>query len=148
MAHRDAVRGGGIHRITYGWIDGVRRKVDADRTKQLISPRRQHVWADTYKQRADRLETEGRMKALGRAKIAQAKAAGLWDALAHVDALDVPSDLTDALGTGSDWFQNAAPSYRRNVLRWIASAKKPDTRIKRIGIVAEHAQNGKKVPNY
>ncbi|MFN4099185.1 MAG: YdeI/OmpD-associated family protein, partial [Pararhodobacter sp.] len=48
--------------IAYGWIDGRRMKLDDSRTMQLISPRRQQAWAQSYKARAARLEAEGRMK--------------------------------------------------------------------------------------
>ena len=136
--------------IAHGWIDGVRRKLDADRTIQLISPRRQQVWAQTYKNRAERLLAEGRMHPAGEAAIASAKSLELWDALEHVDALEMPDDLTEALqdaGAGA-WFKAAAPSYRRNVLRWIAGAKRPETRANRIATVTSHAAEGRKVPNY
>ncbi len=42
-------------RVSYGWIDGIRRKLDADRTMQLVSPRRTQRWAASYKARAARL---------------------------------------------------------------------------------------------
>ncbi len=135
--------------ITYGWIDGIRRKLDDDRTMQLISPRKQQVWAETYKQRAARLVEEGRMMPSGLAAVETAKTAGTWNALDHVDALFVPEDLKNALsGPASSWFEAAAPSYRRNVLRWIAGAKKSGTRAKRVSIVAAYAAQGKRVPNY
>jgi len=47
--------------LCYGWTDGIARKLDADRTMQLISPRKQQAWAQTYKDRVARLETEERM---------------------------------------------------------------------------------------
>ncbi|MEM8538222.1 MAG: YdeI/OmpD-associated family protein [Pseudomonadota bacterium] len=134
--------------VAYGWIDGIRRKLDDDRTMQMISPRAQKIWADTYKARAARLIETGRMRAPGYASIDAAKASGLWDALADVDALDVPDDLQVALEDGASWFSAAAPSYRRNVLRWIATAKKPETRAKRVHAVSAAAQAGQKVPNY
>ncbi|WP_220748637.1 YdeI/OmpD-associated family protein [Jannaschia pagri] len=134
--------------IAHGWIDGRRYKLDADRTMQLISPRREQTWAKTYKDRAARLEAEGRMHPAGRAAVAAGKASGLWDAMADVDALQVPDDLRAALGSGAGWFDGAAPSYRRNVLRWIAQAKTAPTRTKRIDTVAAHAQRGEKVPHY
>jgi uncharacterized protein YdeI (YjbR/CyaY-like superfamily) len=136
--------------VAHGWTDGRRFKLDAERTMQLIAPRRQAHWAQSYKDRAERLEAEGRMRPAGRASVAAAKARGGWDALDPVDALEAPGDLTmalDARDAGS-WFAAAAPSYRRNVLRWIASAKKPETRIKRVATVADHAARGEKVPNY
>lgn len=137
--------------IAYGWIDGRRMKHDdPDLTMQLISPRRHQVWAQTYKERAARLEAEGRMQPPGRAAISASKAQGTWDSLAHVDRLEIPDDLGAALKAGSadEWFDQAAPSYRRNVLRWIAQAKTAPTRTKRVAIVSEHAARGEKVPQY
>ena len=136
--------------IAYGWIDGRRMVLDADRTMQLISPRREQKWAQTYKDRAERLEQEGRMMPEGRTAIAASKKAGLWDVMAHVDRLEMPSDLKDALEAtnAAAWWTGAAPSYRRNVLRWIETAKRPETRAKRVDAVAKAAALGEKIPNY
>jgi uncharacterized protein YdeI (YjbR/CyaY-like superfamily) len=136
--------------VAHGWIDGRRWRVDDDRTAQLISPRRTKAWAASYKRRADRLAAEGLMHAAGEASVAEAKAAGLWDKTTSVDALIVPDDLAGALATcgGRAWFDGAAPSYRRNVLRWIDAAKRPPTRARRVDIVAAHAARGEKVANY
>lgn len=134
--------------VAYGWIDGIRRKLNDHQTMQLISLRKQQIWAETYKTRAAKLIAENRMQPSGLASIETAKSAGLWDALAEVDNLDVPPDLRDALGTSAPWFEQSAPSYRRNVLRWIATAKKPETRAKRVATVADCAKVQQKVPNY
>lgn len=138
--------------IAYGWIDG-RRWVHEDptRTMQLISPRKQQVWAQSYKSRAKRLEDEGKLRAPGRAAIDRAKAAGQWDAGTDVDALVVPDDLRSALAQAPDaatWFDQAAPSYKRNVLRWLKSAKRQPTRDKRIMEIVTRASKGEKVPQY
>ena len=73
-----------------------------------------------------------------------------WAKSDPVDALIDPPDLTEALAAsgGSIWWLSAAPSYRRNVLRWIASAKQGETRQKRISSVAALAAEGKRVPQY
>ncbi len=135
--------------VAFGWIDGIRRKVDDARTMQLVGPRRQQTWAKSYKDRAARLEAAGRMQPAGQAAIARAKAAGLWDAMAEVDALIVPDDLAQALSAGgADWFAASAPSYRRNVLRWIAQAKTTPTRSKRVAEVATRAARSEKVPQF
>ena len=68
--------------IAFGWIDGRRMKLDEERTMQLIAPRQEQAWAKTYIQRAERLESEGRMQESGRAAIQQAKASGL--SLIHI----------------------------------------------------------------
>lgn len=136
--------------IAYGWIDGRRMKLDAARTMQLISPRHQQAWAESYRARAAKLEVAGRMCAPGRAALERAKASGQWDAHAAADALADPEDLVAALAavTALPWWRGAAPSYRRNILRWIGSAKRPETRAKRIGIAVAHAARGEKVPQY
>ncbi len=136
--------------LAHGWIDGRRYVLHDDRTMQLISPRRQQRWAASYRTRAERLIAEDRMRPSGLAAIERAKAAGTWDARSDVDRLEEPADLRTALvqREASAWWADAAPSYRRNVLRWIADAKRDETRAKRIDIVAAHAARGEKVPNY
>ena len=136
--------------IAFGWIDGRRMKLDEERTMQLIAPRQEQAWARTYIQRAERLESEGRMQESGRAAIQQAKASGRYDSMAEVDDLIEPEALMSALraGKATTWWNNAAPSYRRNILRWIAKAKRDSTKEKRIANVVEHCIRGEKVPNY
>lgn len=135
--------------LCFGWTDGLRRKRDDTRTMQLISPRRQQAWAQSYKERVERLEATGRMAEPGRAAVERAKALGLWEAMAEVDSLTVPDDLRSAMRIRSPAeanFEAAAPSYRRNVLRWLAAAKKPETRAKRIIEIVIHAAASRKIP--
>jgi uncharacterized protein YdeI (YjbR/CyaY-like superfamily) len=135
--------------LCFGWIDGLRRKLDDDRTMQLLSPRRHQAWAKSYKDRAARLIAEGRMQSPGLSAIEASKRAGLWDAKADADALVVPPDLAKRLGASVPAlqdFERSAPSYRRNVLRWIASAKTAETRLKRIAETVDFASRGVKIP--
>lgn len=136
--------------VAYGWIDSRRMKLDDDRTMQLIAPRQTDVWARSYKVRADRLMGEGRMQPQGLAAIERAKDAGLWTVSDPIDDLHIPEDLRDALEAsgGANWFDGAAPSYRRNVLRFLVSAKRAATREKRVALIAGHAARGEKVPQY
>ncbi|MEE4348637.1 MAG: YdeI/OmpD-associated family protein [Pacificimonas sp.] len=136
--------------IAHGWIDGRRMKLDEARTMQLISPRRQQAWAQSYKTRAARLEAEGRMHPAGRAAVERGQASGLWHASDPVDALNDPDELVEALEQAGalNWWRAAAPSYRRNILRWIAQAKRSGTRANRIATVTSHAARGQKVPQY
>jgi uncharacterized protein YdeI (YjbR/CyaY-like superfamily) len=137
--------------IAFGWIDGIRRKLDEERTMQLISPRKQQAWTQTYKDRADRLKRLGRMRSPGLAAIARSKGAGQWNASAPVDALIIPEDLAHALAAdpeAEDFFRNTAPSYQRNVLRWIANAKRAETRAKRIAQTVAQSAARKKVPQF
>lgn len=135
--------------LCWGWVDGLARRLDDDRTMQLISPRRQQKWSKTYKDRCEQLAAAGRMQAPGLAAIDLSKALGLWDAYEQVDLLQVPPDLREALDARPQaalFFDAAAPSYRRNVLRWIDSAKRPDTRVARVAKTQQFCAFGKKLP--
>lgn len=137
--------------LCFGWIDGIRRKLDGDRTMQLLSPRRTQYWARSYKDRAARLEQEGRMHPAGRSAIALSKRNGLWDLMEDVDSLIVPDDLAQALTAhppAADHFDGFAGSYKRNVLRWIKLAKTPATRAKRIAQTADLSAKALKVPQF
>jgi len=128
----------------YGWVDGRRFVVDDDRTAQLVSPRKQQAWAQSYKNRVEKLRDEKRMKPAGEAAVAQGLASGLWDFFADVDALIVPDDLAKDLDL--TLWDALAPSYRRNVLRWIKLAKTAPTRQKRIATAVTSTKQGEKIP--
>ncbi len=130
--------------IAHGWIDGRRFVVDADRTAQLIAPRQQQAWAQSYKDRVARLRAEGRMHPAGEAAVTAGLASGLWDFFADVDALIVPEDLAHGLDVAA--WDALAPSYRRNVLRWIKLAKTAPTRAKRIAAAQGATAAGQKLP--
>lgn len=136
--------------LCFGWIDGERRKVDDDRTMQLISPRRTHAWTQSYRSRAERLQLEGRIAEPGLRAIETARSTGQWEAAPDVDALVIPPDLMKGLKATAGarrWFEQAAPSYRRNALRWIAKAVRPETRTARIATICETAGRGEKIRN-
>ncbi|MDJ0758965.1 MAG: YdeI/OmpD-associated family protein [Woeseiaceae bacterium] len=131
--------------IAYGWIDGVRRKLDSDRTMQLISRRKTQYWSKTYKDRADRLEQEGRMQEPGRLVIEESKRSGVWSFLDDVDALIIPEDLLAALKAhppALETFSKFPPSAQRFALRDVKLAKTEATRRKRIDDVVSRAQRG------
>lgn len=134
--------------ICFGWIDGIRRKLDERRTMQLISPRRVQHWAKTYKDRAAKLIEEGKMHAAGFQSIERSKQAGLWDFMADVDRLEVPQDLQEGLDKvpgASEFFHGINDSSKRFVLRWLKLAKTDKTRTARIQQLAELSGKGEKL---
>ncbi len=135
--------------IAYGWIDSIRRKLDDQRTMQLISQRKTQSWSATYKRRAERLEAEGRMQQSGRDAISRSKLLGLWDAMQDVDTLVIPNDLQILLEkyrTAATYFKNCPPSYKRNVLRWLKSAKTERTRQKRLDSIFTECKAENRIP--
>ena len=116
---------------------------------QMISPRLTQAWAKSYKDRAEKLRAARQMQPPGEAAIATAKANGLWDYWADVDALIVPDDLRatlDGTPAAAAFFDASAPSYQRNLLRWVKLAKTGPTRAKRITQIARASAAGQKIP--
>ena len=133
--------------LCFGWMDGRRKKLDYERTMQLLSPRKTQHWSKTYKDRVAKLQQAGRMHEAGIKAIKTAKENGLWDFLNDVDALIKPDDLTEALNAHPPALENyeAFPdSAKRDILRWIKLAKKQETRAKRIQKTAQLAQNNER----
>lgn len=135
--------------LAYGWIDGRRYALDKDRTMQLICKRKQQTWTQTYRNRVEKLLLDGKLKEAGLATMRLAQQNGTWLANQNVDNLETPDTLLDALDVeqGLAWWQSAALSYKRNVLRWLNLAKTDETRQKRINAIAKACRDGQKIKN-
>ena len=132
--------------LCFGWIDSVPNKLDEQRYKILVSPRKpKSNWSKINKARARNMIKAGRMHAAGQAMIDLAKKTGTWNALNPVDKLLVPPDLAKAFARqqkAKAFFDAFPPSIRRGILEWIQNAKTPATRSKRIAeTVALAARN-------
>ena len=123
--------------LCYGWIDSVNKPLDDERTGLLFTPRRPGSgWSRTNKVRIALLLKEGRMQPAGLAKIAAAKRDGSWTLLDSVEAMQVPDDLRRALGAaGMRKFEALTPGRRKEHLRMLVTAKRPETRAKRVAQV-------------
>ena len=116
---------------------------------QLICKRKQQKWTQSYRDRIEKLQSKGLMQPSGLMAVDEAKASGNWVANRDVDELVCPPELADALRSqkAETWWDGAAPSYKRNVLRWYASAKKEETRHKRCLEIAKACSAGIKIKN-
>ena len=134
--------------LCFGWIDGIRRKLDDARTMQLISPRKTQHWTKTYKDRAQKLIDAGLMQPAGYASIEAGKKSGLWHFMDDVDALIIPKDLERALKAkpgAYEFFVNINLSSKRFVLRWLKLSKTEKTRLKRIEELVTLSAKGEKL---
>ena len=135
--------------LCFGWIDGIRRKLDLDRTMQLIAPRKVEHWAQTYKDRFAKLEKLGLVQQAGTNSVLASKQNGLWNFMDDVDALIKPHDLVKCLNEHTpamNYFETFSKSNKRFILRWIKLAKTPATRQKRILETAKLASKNLKIP--
>jgi len=135
--------------LCFGWIDGIRRKLDDKRTMQLISPRQVQHWTKTYKDRFQKLEKEGRMTDAGRNAVLLSKKNGLWDFMDDVDQLIKPADFLNTLKENPSALENFdafGNSSIRFMLRYIKIAKTAETREKRINQITTLAKQNIKLP--
>lgn len=138
--------------LCFGWIDGRLNIVDDKRYKLLFSPRKsKSIWSKNNKLKIERLIQQGLMTAAGFEKIEAAKKNGSWGAIDSVEKLVVPIDLQKALDdnpTAKKNFSGSSDSYKKRILYWILSAKRPETRSKRIQqTVAMTEKNAKRNQN-
>lgn len=134
--------------LCWGWIDSTVNSHDDDHVRQFFSRRKPaSTWSRSNKERIERLMDGGRMQPAGLAAVATAKANGMWTALDQVENLEVPPDLAKALRAtrgAKKNFDAFSDSSKKMILGWIALAKKPETRAKRIAETARRAAEGKR----
>jgi uncharacterized protein YdeI (YjbR/CyaY-like superfamily) len=123
--------------LCHGWIDGQVRRRDERTYRQRFTPRRaRSQWSGRNVEKVERLLAEGRMHPTGLAAVAQAKAQGSWDAAYPGQAsIEVPPDLAEAMArepAAQATFERLSSQNRYAVLYRIHSAKRSDTRARRI----------------
>ena len=132
--------------LCFGWIDSLRKPVDDTYFKQLYTPRKARSnWSAINKASAERLIAEGLMTPAGLAVIELAKTNGRWNALDHVESFTVPDDFKKALSkdrAAKAGFDALSPFGRKQFLYRLNSAKRPETRAKRIAELLEIAKGG------
>lgn len=134
--------------LCYGWIDTRTRRLDEDRTMFLVAPRKPgSSWSASNKKRVTKLEKVGLMTQAGREKIDGAKRDGSWSYLDDIEKLVVPDDLSSALHenkTAQREFGAFNKSAKKVILLWIKTAKRSDTRAKRVSETVRLAAKGLK----
>lgn len=132
--------------LCFGWIDSVKKPIDAETFKQYFSKRKpSSTWSKINKDKVESLTAQNRMQAAGNHVIQVAKTNGSWSMLDDVEALILPSDLELALRAEAgamEYYQGLSKSGKKLLLSWVIMAKRTETRQKRIAAVAESAGRG------
>ena len=133
--------------LCFGWIDSRPGKLDEERTMLRFTPRKRgSVWSRPNKERVQRLIANGSMTSAGMRAIEAARADGSWDALNDVDALRIPDDLADALASdpaAARGFEDLSDSTKKPILFWVTSAKREETRARRIEEIVRYVAVGR-----
>lgn len=131
--------------LCFGWIDSTIKRIDEDRYCQKFTPRNiKSVWSELNIKRARKMIKAGRMTDNGLALFkARNKRAGKSGRPDSAELLEIPAELYKELAKNKkarDNFNNFAPGYRRMYIGWILSAKRDETREKRIKFVVERSE--------
>jgi uncharacterized protein YdeI (YjbR/CyaY-like superfamily) len=122
--------------LCFGWIDNKATKRDEESHFLWFAPRKaKSNWSQSNKERVERLIAQGLMTPEGQAFIDLAKSNGTWDVLDGAQQAVIPEDLQKELARNKkaqQYFNAFPPSSQRLILEWIATAKRPETRQKRI----------------
>jgi uncharacterized protein YdeI (YjbR/CyaY-like superfamily) len=136
--------------LCHGWIDGQKGRHDDDYWLQRFSPRKPRSnWSKINTERAEALIAAGRMRPAGLREVEQAQADGRWERAYHSQSrITVPDDLARALAANpraSEFFATLDGTNRYAVLYRITSAKRPETRAKRIDTFVAMLSEHKKI---
>jgi len=136
--------------ICFGWIDGQLGRRDDVTFRRRFTPRRaRSPWSRRNAATAERLIAAGRMHRSGETEVRQAKEDGRWEAAyAGQASIEVPEDLTTALSAdprAKAMFETLTSANRYAILYRIGSAKKPETRSRRIGQFVEMLARGETI---
>jgi uncharacterized protein YdeI (YjbR/CyaY-like superfamily) len=136
--------------LCFGWIDGVRRSLDADSFSIRFSPRTpRSIWSRINVAHVARLIREGRMERPGLAAFAarSEERTGIY-AFELAAAKFTPALERRFKAVAAAWthFQAEAPWYRRNCTHWIMSGKKEETRLRRLDLLIDCSRKGVRIP--
>jgi len=130
--------------LCFGWVDSKAGAVSGTQTKLYVARRNpKSAWAKTNKARIEKLTKAGRMQPAGLEAVRIAKESGAWDLLTKSDNLELPPELTALLQkhpSAKANFETFPPSSKKMILEWIYTAKRDETKQKRIEETVQLAQ--------
>jgi uncharacterized protein YdeI (YjbR/CyaY-like superfamily) len=135
--------------LCYGWIDGQKNKYDAESYIQKFTPRRpKSIWSKINTEKAERLIQEGKMAKAGMQQVELAKADGRWQqAYDSPENMKMPEDFLQQLSKNkkAKAFFDGLNKANLYAIAWrLQTAKKPETRDKRMKEILVMMSEGKK----
>ncbi|MBU8893715.1 MAG: YdeI/OmpD-associated family protein [Bacteroidales bacterium] len=145
VAYNDAVE----EALCFGWIDSIVKRIDDETYMQKYTPRKRNsIWSLVNKKRVEKMISEGKMTKIGLDQVDIAKKNGHWEkAYSSNTNIEIPNYLEKALKankTAWENFNNFAKSYKNIYVGWVVSAKRQETKEKRISVVVARSEKNKK----
>jgi uncharacterized protein YdeI (YjbR/CyaY-like superfamily) len=135
--------------LCFGWIDGVKKRVDELSYTHRFTPRRPRSnWSRINIQHAERLKKAGRMTPAGlkayAARVPERSGVYSFENAPRILAA-ADEERFKAEKVAWEFFQRQPPGYQRLAIWWIVSAKKPETRSRRLGRLIDDSRNGRRL---
>jgi uncharacterized protein YdeI (YjbR/CyaY-like superfamily) len=135
--------------LCFGWIDGIRKRIDGDSYANRFTPRKvQSTWSNVNVANVARLKERGLMMPAGlRAFEARDEArSGIYSFEQDQHAL-APAYEQRFQEHGAAWgfFQAQPPGYRRTASFWVMSARREETRLKRLATLIDDSEHGRRI---
>ena len=136
--------------LCVGWIDGVRKSIDDASYVIRFTPRRPvSIWSDVNIAKVKQLIEQGRMRAAGLAAWERRDEvrSGIY-AFERKAATFTAEALRQFKAQETAWrfFEAQPPGYRRVAAHYVSSAKREDTRVRRLTVLIEHSARGERIP--
>ncbi len=137
--------------LCFGWIDGVRQRIDDESYMNRFTPRKPDSnWSAVNVRRVQELTKQRRMRAAGLKAFRERredKTAIYSYEQRHLAKLDPAQERRfRSKKQAWEWFQTQPKGYRTTAVYWVMSAKRPDTRERRLTTLIEDSENGRRVP--
>jgi uncharacterized protein YdeI (YjbR/CyaY-like superfamily) len=136
--------------LCFGWIDGIRKGLDEDRYTNRFTPRKPtSTWSARNVKRVQELTRLGRMRPAGLAAFEARKRerTGIYSYEQRPQELP-PQYERKVKADRRAWkfWRSVAPSYRKAATWWVISAKREDTRARRLATLIESSARGERIP--
>jgi uncharacterized protein YdeI (YjbR/CyaY-like superfamily) len=132
--------------LCFGWIDGVRRRIDEHSHSMRFTPRKpRSTWSSVNIEKAERLIADGRMRPAGLSAFhARSEERSRIYSFEQGD-VELPADALRRLRANAvawSYWQSRPAGYRRVAAWWVISAKRPETRARRLETLIEDCAAG------
>ena len=134
--------------LCFGWIDGIRKTIDEESYKIRFTPRKiKSVWSAVNVKKVNALIPLGKMKPAGMHVFNnRVDQQGYSSEDRNIPLASTYEETIKANQPAWQFFSNLAPSYKRDSIWWVMSAKKEETQLKRLGILIASSEQGLKIP--
>jgi uncharacterized protein YdeI (YjbR/CyaY-like superfamily) len=145
ITHAEAIN----EALCFGWIDGVRRSVDSERFVNRFTPRRPGSnWSQINIARVRELTQLGKMTAAGLAAFETRDQSRSTEYSYENRPTSLPDELESIFRENPEawsFFESQPPSYRRTAIWFVMSAKRHETRVRRLNTLIEDSRNSRRI---